>query len=402
MSDHLRIVDNKFLKYKWNGDLTDFYRIKKKNGKRVIQELKTKNIIATYDTIDEAEAFYYKQKEVENVLTELNQPIKLSEDTTIGELVFTIKSYDELDDLIKDWFPLFTELNYTENINDYFEVDIIFEINGKDFNAKYKTNMPLCVDIYHLPLKINPPRFIINGEEPYQKLDHYDLTIMEFINIIFNDNKNEVIELGPEMTLENPIDYLFNPCVIEKGTTLKDIINFVANDQLLTEWISMHSWVKNIHKFHEAVNKKSKEEEKDFTIVIEKWVQVTKNYIKSDAHWLDCYENIFGRKKGEEETYSISYTPLEEIANCPIVLEGARYFDGQKVQYLNAKFTLLDVLHAIYWDISFHGDPDDNEDFIKEMSEIVENIKTSPEEIKKYPTVKELIDSLEEDDEDDD
>ncbi|MFX7752004.1 hypothetical protein ABTK01_20340, partial [Acinetobacter baumannii] len=56
-------------------------------------------------------------------------------------------------------------------------------------------------------------------------------------------------------------------------------------------------------------------------------------------------------------------------------------FEGDK------EFTLLEVLDAIYWDISFRGGPRENAEFIRQCKSQVETIK---EDIEKHGGVENL------------
>tara|TARA_Y100000310_G_C20342058_1_gene650278 strand:- start:389 stop:715 length:327 start_codon:yes stop_codon:yes gene_type:complete len=48
--------------------------------------------------------------------------------------------------------------------------------------------------------------------------------------------------------------------------------------------------------------------------------------------------------------------------------------DGPKSVNLKKSFSLLDVLEAIYWDISFYGGPDETVAFFEEMTKRAERV----------------------------
>jgi hypothetical protein len=85
--------------------------------------------------------------------------------------------------------------------------------------------------------------------------------------------------------------------------------------------------------------------------------------------------------------YSVSYSPMWKLADLPVRLN--KTFDvyepfdtnnpkkrPEKLLTATREYTLLEVLDAIYWDISFMGGPEDNANFIERMNDEMDQIKS--------------------------
>ena len=90
--------------------------------------------------------------------------------------------------------------------------------------------------------------------------------------------------------------------------------------------------------------------------------------------------------------YSISYTPVQELAHLPVRLNpalqinqgrkrrdkqaGDTIFTEEPIWTGTAYFTLLEILHAIYYDISFVGGPADQAIFTESIRQSMNEIKS--------------------------
>lgn len=165
-------------------------------------------------------------------------------------------------------------------------------------------------------------------------------------------------------------------CEIEEGVTLGDIFRAVEADPLLMDFIAQYSWCWAIDDFHEEAKLPKPEniDTKIIEIVIEAFAELHSDRKKPEAP-LD-FNGVWLHFTGVGEDgvhYSISYTPMNELADVPVRLTNTCEFRkdfteepfGKATEYC---FSLLDVLDAIYFDISFHGSPQDNREFIEMLA----------------------------------
>jgi len=182
------------------------------------------------------------------------------------------------------------------------------------------------------------------------------------------------------------LSHLREVCVIDEGTTLLDIMKVVEGDDALKMVISQYSWCSKIDEFHIQAHEERvlKPPEDDMDCLEVYWhTSYHKQMLNIDTE----FHGI--NSKGGTTTYSVSYSPIYELAHFPVVLnEDVSFYDKDKLLCSGKKhFTLLEVLDAIYWDISFMGGPEDNAEFLEEMNDRVESIENGDAEILNWDTI---------------
>lgn len=185
--------------------------------------------------------------------------------------------------------------------------------------------------------------------------------------------KYEVIPVDPLMVFSK----LRMSCSIEDDVTLLDLINIVDGINHLKLFISQYSWCKAIDEFHAQAREPQRTDENPMEYLEVCWSKMVGDFYPStDFHG-------FGKEPPDYEfpngtgliRYSVSYTPLYNLADIPLRLNPVH---NGKTRY----FTLLEVLDAIYDDISFMGGPQDNIEFLEDMKCAVEEIRNgSVEEV---------------------
>jgi hypothetical protein len=131
---------------------------------------------------------------------------------------------------------------------------------------------------------------------------------------------------------------------------------------MLEAFIGMYSWC-NAKLYHAEAGTTCKPCGLD-RLEIEVWFR--DNYFDISLHG---YEGA--------EAYAIDFTPLNSIAHLPLTLS-----NKLSVHVNNARidseeqytFSLLDVLDAIYYEISFHGSPIEREAASNELHAIAKSI----------------------------
>jgi len=235
--------------------------------------------------------------------------------------------------------------------------------------------------------------------------DHVELCADGIFVHKWNGKKREFVR---KRAKKNEIcSHLRKNCEIAPGTTLGQIFSVVDKYKFLKKVISQYSWCHAIDEFHiqalELIQKDEDDNEKMTHLEIYWHVEneiYTENIkhpgglrerIKTaDFEIQPSFHGIGPCKEGQDyrgnglEHYSVSYSPMYDLADLPVVLK--RDFDvytpwssekkPEKILSSKREFTLLQVLDAIYWDISFNGGPTDNKAFIEEMNKRVEEIKS--------------------------
>lgn len=219
-------------------------------------------------------------------------------------------------------------------------------------------------------------------------------------------------------------------CEIAEGTTLKQIFEAVDRYQLLKLVISQYSWCHDIDAFHAQAQEPQRFDPDDGHEVID-YLEIhhypeVHQFTEKKKHPGGTRERTItvdfetevafhGLGPVDEKSeypqsankdgmvqYSVSYSPMWKIADLPVKLNKTfevfepftNYKQGvPRVKLIDATrgFTLLEVLDAIYWDISFMGGPTENASFLESMKETVESMKNG--EIPLIPAEK-VIDDL--------
>lgn len=200
----------------------------------------------------------------------------------------------------------------------------------------------------------------------------------------WNSKKQKYIRSRPKK--KTICTHLRSLCEIAEGTTLKDILNAVDKYKFLKFFVSQYSWCWAIDEFHAQVNEehfdvKENDEEKIEYLELYWGAEVWENDfdLHTGFHGIgkETIDELTGQKYTER--YSVSCTPLYEIANLPVKLnkEFKVYKDFKDVVLEGEHdYTLLEVLDAIYDDISFYGSPAESQQFLEDLKADVEEIKS--------------------------
>ena len=214
----------------------------------------------------------------------------------------------------------------------------------------------------------------------------YEGILISANGIQYNRYKNEDRRMFIE-PCDNPMFYLKSYCEIAKGTTLLQLMDAVDQYPELKQFIAMYSGCPDIEEFHAQIREPMRSDDPVEYLEV-RW----KARLRHGE--FDIYSDFYGFGKETEEMkshdgsglirYSVSYTPLYEMADCPIVLNSnfsVRDDKGKVIIQGNKRFDFLEVLDAIYDDISFMGGPEDNAQFLEDMRERVKEYKEGKEEL---------------------
>tara|TARA_Y100000034_G_scaffold136330_1_gene212235 strand:+ start:8791 stop:9609 length:819 start_codon:yes stop_codon:yes gene_type:complete len=222
--------------------------------------------------------------------------------------------------------------------------------------------------------------------------DGIKITSDGFYKLIANEHDDLKCTL-----LEGPqnIWALREPCEIEEGVTLNDIFCIVARNEELKTFLKHYSKCRLINDYHERAL--DPPEDTSGLKYLEIGWECRLWKVDEDNPDLELWTDVCGRGPKESEDmpdvadeagdirYGIDLTPVNKLAGLPIVLNQEVYInvmDGDKTEALPARreFTLLDVLDALYWEISFFGSEEDKVDAKERLSETADEIAKQMED----------------------
>jgi len=157
--------------------------------------------------------------------------------------------------------------------------------------------------------------------------------------------------------------YLRKPCTIDPNVTLGDVFAIVESFPDLMDFFLDYSECDDIEAHHEEAKEglliPNKDDEEVTALEVLWEGELGEQYV--------AFHGI-GKKEGEEkpEGYAIEFSPLSELVNLPILLNTSDSPTGS--------FTLLEVLDAIYYEISFCGSPEEKASKLKELKASVAEI----------------------------
>lgn len=181
------------------------------------------------------------------------------------------------------------------------------------------------------------------------------------------------------------IKYLRTYCEIDSDTTLYDVVNFVRRNKFLCIHMSLYSWCNDIDHYHSEIDNKAVIDENGIDHLEIRWTATCDEHKEGSFFTFD--KEFVGIGRGEKdknqenyhlETYCVDLCPLNEIAHLKVVLNtNVDIYKNNYVtvtdQVLLAKsktcFSLLDVLDAIYWNISFYGSPTKRDEFLEKIDD---------------------------------
>lgn len=172
------------------------------------------------------------------------------------------------------------------------------------------------------------------------------------------------------------LDYLMLPCEIEAGVKLRDILMLLDQDaSLYTQLLTNGPWLKDI--VSEGLNNPFKSDDDKV-----EWLEL-RRFMEAEQYEpakCELEDHIQFHGIGEGGPYALDFSPIYTMTELEVRLnEEIDLYDQRQhtptppiLLHTTQGFTLLDILHGIFWDLSFHGSPE-NRDARKQ--EIVGRVK---------------------------
>jgi len=203
---------------------------------------------------------------------------------------------------------------------------------------------------------------------------------------------------------ENAVYFLMRNCGIEEGIVFEDILLLTESLDLypvLSPLFTRGPWLKELVDeglTPDLFNNSSIDE------LIIGWIcSIQDDYENEGQSVLETYVHTYGKINNDNDTYGIDFTPLYELKNCKIVLareveisdEQRASFDKDNYPTVIAKthkeFTLFEILHGLFWELSFHGSPKNRQEKLEEIQESIRQIDSGEAETIPWEEVKEKL-----------
>jgi hypothetical protein len=177
-----------------------------------------------------------------------------------------------------------------------------------------------------------------------------------------------------ERLVDDPTIYLRYDCHFATGYTIGDLCKFVYGNEELKRFIARYSQCRDIEAFHKELTEVEPCDDLD---AVELYWQATV-FDAGSENSFDAAARMHGCK-GEENWYGLDFRSLGEIAHLPIKpnTEFNVYGNGETARLLlssSREFTLLEVIDALYWEISFSGGPEDRNRMAQEGEDFEEEL----------------------------
>jgi hypothetical protein len=443
MSDKLILKKHGLEAWKWDGSGRSDLRFKEQeDGSVIVTDRKTKQEVARYASMDEADKPYWKQRGVNGEeycwVTELRSNLEIEEGVTVEDFIAAIKQHEDLETACVllfggGWDDVKFDAPVTvERWGLICDGEMTFHLqaapDADGTGPAYLKESGVFKVLKALPTPDVDAQPFTEGE--------YKMSMLEIMQALFDKKDRSKVyymqhhandtgvggnvtiheETGEEVT-EHLIDILLNPIeLIGDSFTLNQVFKRVAMDEGLTFFMSAYSWCRSIKEFHtEADILASKEvEEPD-----EHWATLRRSHVcrymeiqkhrREDTPYfseymdfrtygdlskssIEHYDQHPEKQRPTEECYGVSFSPAYHYSHLPITIDhSVEYTKGmtfsrkgrvepeEVLATVTCPITLLDFLDAIYWEISFNGGPEKRDDFREEMKDRVDECKENTE-----------------------
>lgn len=181
-------------------------------------------------------------------------------------------------------------------------------------------------------------------------------------------------------------------CQIEDGVKLSHIFNAVDKDPDLCDFISKYAWCPEIKEFHKQSKQPNKGKNEEIERLEVYWYAAVNTYDGIDYLTIEPEFHGLGTRDNEKMSFALDLIPTNEIAHLPIklnttvnlkkkgkattnTLERPEKYKQSQILKAEKCFSLLEVLDAIYMEISFVGGPEEVSSLRNELARRVRTIK---------------------------
>ncbi len=427
MGNFIKLQPDGFHSYTYNPDrrVAHIIRRNKDGTFSILNKNSRVELNLEFFTEDEAENWFYDDDGVVKfIIPKLRNSVHIDPAVTMEDIVRIVKRDEHLDNLADELFP---QLDFWCQImktggDDGDGETIHLKKRGDVINGQLLiSTSPIKVSL-NSHVEISENMFLYcNGTRHMGK---YDLSILDLLFALFGRppetmpkyvlTKNGIVdENGLKIYF---IEALPHFCDIEEGTTMLDIFRLVDEELLTKMFFEFYSWCHDITAFHTAAEdiQKSDTEFNYSEIYAAMDVEIRSNEKEKKPFdfniWHDFHVNGNITAKEREanpdwyegqttQNYGVMMTPIGAYAWLPlklekkVIIEELRTDLNKQVSVVECTrdMTLLEILDAIYWEISFVGGPEETLKFADDMRKQVDEIKAGTIETRPF---EELVDKV--------
>lgn len=199
---------------------------------------------------------------------------------------------------------------------------------------------------------------------------------------------NGEIRQYEDVPIKSILRELRGACQIEEGVTLADIFAAVEQSEPLCVVLGEWAWC-NCAAFHKEIKRPS-------TGTALKWIEISQTAeIDKDGEFQFGLD-VSGRDDSDT-TWAIDFTPVNDLRDLPVKLANTftlwdwRTDEPEKQKLKVDCYSLLDVLGELYFEVSFHGSPEDRNERGNELAEIVKEVEDGTAKLVPWEEFKDTI-----------
>lgn len=187
---------------------------------------------------------------------------------------------------------------------------------------------------------------------------------------------------------------------LDRKFTLKDVLNACINSKIPLPILGAILRCNYIKDYWEESKKKKNDKSYDMEYLEIYWTGSTQTYEgKTSSENMWCFHGV-GKEgyvgddvkeaykyqkrkipKNYRENYAVEMTPINNLANYPIKVRSTLFFEYcddkhyEKTYDYKPSITLIELLHAILWELSFFGSTKQRDEKVEEMNKSIEEIE---------------------------
>ena len=225
---------------------------------------------------------------------------------------------------------------------------------------------------------------------------------------LFGDEVDEETYETKSVDISDAILYFLNSsCEIEDGLTLRDLFNLLERIDLykaLGPIVAQYSPERLKELILEGLSPQTTKEKPLSKIIIRKTVDWDES--------IEEYPDVFGLYDGDDQSYAIEFTPINELIDCKLELNKKYVINDFREETHNAwkalddelkskhsfeafsatkEFTLNEILSGLFHELTFFGSSKEKADKANEIKARMDDALAHPENLIPWEDVKKRI-----------
>lgn len=378
-------------KFTFDTEKNQKYKIKQRGIIWVAIDRHTKETVAEFDTEELANNFLYTERNIVELATDLRSLVRILPGFTLSDLNKVIDSSPFVSEFVRNNF-------HPKEVQGSVVIQPVCR----------KRDGKLVFEFIHQPGEgtgISISNSVIFEPGKSHEFNHFPI-LQDLIFAFFTpiEAHVKITRNGlktPNGELLDPFMYLTAKCDVDNDVLLSHIFDLVERHVVVCDFIRFYSWCNHIHDFHEFGKIPCGQKDE-----FERNLQFLSIYRHPawQGNFFDWSPNLHAMGTVEDELVGcgIELSPINQIVDLPVTLEKSISVQGC-ADSMETDYSLLDILDAIYWEISFFGSPSEAEKVREEISTRVKQISDSTNQsvefiqeisTKSFSSVDDMVDDL--------